>query len=131
MSTLTLCSALFLTDAFLIKGNHIAAVGSIESAINMARALNTELVVEVEVENSKELEQALQAGADRILLDNFTTDEIRQAVVLTGKRAELEGVLASAGFTIEESWQPTARSALFLVAGRPVISKRIVVDRVT
>jgi len=87
-----------LYDAFLIKENHIAAAGSIESAINMARALNKELAVEVEVENREELEQALRAGADRILLDNFTPDEIRQAVALTGKRAELE---ASGGITLD------------------------------
>jgi nicotinate-nucleotide pyrophosphorylase (carboxylating) len=87
-----------LYDAFLIKENHIAAAGSIESAINRARALNKELAVEVEVENREELKQALQAGADRILLDNFTPDEIRQAVALTGKRAELE---ASGGITLD------------------------------
>ena len=87
-----------LYDAFLIKENHIAAAGSIEGAVNMARALNRELAIEVEVENREELEQALQADADRILLDNFTTDEIRQAVALTGKRAELE---ASGGITLD------------------------------
>ena len=87
-----------LYDAFLIKENHIAAAGSIKSAINAARALNKEISIEVEVENSDELKQALQAGADRILLDNFTVDEIRQAVVLTGQRAELE---ASGGITLE------------------------------
>jgi nicotinate-nucleotide pyrophosphorylase (carboxylating) len=87
-----------LYDAFLIKENHIAAAGSIESAISSARALNKELAVEVEVENSEELKQALRAGADRILLDNFAPDEIRQAVALTGKRAELE---ASGGITLD------------------------------
>jgi len=86
-----------LYDAFLIKENHIAAAGSIGNAIHTAHALNKELEVEVEVENREELEQALQAGADRILLDNFTPEEIRQAVALTGKRAELE---ASGGITL-------------------------------
>ena len=86
-----------LYDAFLIKENHIAATGSIESAINMARTLNKELVVEVEVENLEELEQALQAGADRILLDNFSPGETRKAVALTAKRAQLE---ASGGITL-------------------------------
>jgi len=87
-----------LYDAFLIKENHIAAAGSIESAVNLARSLNKELALEVEVEDREELKQALQAGADRILLDNFTPDEIRQAVALTGKRAELE---ASGGITLD------------------------------
>ncbi|MEN8763591.1 MAG: carboxylating nicotinate-nucleotide diphosphorylase [Thiogranum sp.] len=87
-----------LYDAFLIKENHIAAAGSIENAINTARALNKELAVEVEVENRQELEQALLAGADRIMLDNFTPEEIRQAVALTGRRAELE---ASGGIALD------------------------------
>jgi nicotinate-nucleotide pyrophosphorylase (carboxylating) len=87
-----------LYDAFLIKENHIAAAGSIESAINRARALNKQLPIEVEVENREELKQALRAGADRILLDNFTPDEIREAVALTRKRAELE---ASGGITLD------------------------------
>ena len=87
-----------LYDAFLIKENHIAAAGSIEGAINRARAFNTEAMVEVEVENQEELEQALEAGADRILLDNFSVDAIRQAVTLTGQRAKLE---ASGGITLE------------------------------
>jgi nicotinate-nucleotide pyrophosphorylase (carboxylating) len=87
-----------LYDAFLIKENHIAAAGSIESAVRGARALDMELPVEVEVENVEQLEQALRAGADRILLDNFTPEEIRQAVALTGGRAELE---ASGGITLD------------------------------
>ena len=87
-----------LYDAFLIKENHIAAAGSIESAVNGARALDMELPVEVEVENVEQLEQALGAGADRILLDNFTPEEILQAVALTGGRAELE---ASGGITLD------------------------------
>jgi nicotinate-nucleotide pyrophosphorylase (carboxylating) len=87
-----------LYDAFLIKENHIAAAGSIESAVNGARALDMELPVEVEVENVEQLEQALRAGADRILLDNFTPEEIRQAVALTDGRAELE---ASGGITLD------------------------------
>jgi nicotinate-nucleotide pyrophosphorylase (carboxylating) len=87
-----------LYDAFLIKENHIMATGSIENAINRARSLNKELAVEIEVENREQLEQALRAGADRNLLDNFTPDEIRQAVAQSGKRAELE---ASGGITLD------------------------------
>ena len=64
---------------------------------SLRRFADKEVTLEVEVENSDELKQALQAGADRILLDNFTVDEIRQAVALTGQRAELE---ASGGITL-------------------------------
>ena len=87
-----------LFDAFLIKENHIAAAGSITAAIHSARAMNEDLPVEVEVENQDELQQALDAGADRILLDNFTPDQIRKAVGLTRQRAELE---ASGGITFD------------------------------
>jgi len=87
-----------LYDAFLIKENHIMAAGSISEAIKNARALGKDLPVEVEVENSDELQQALQADADRILLDNFTLEEIRKAVAITDGAAELE---ASGGITLD------------------------------
>ncbi|MCB1844656.1 MAG: nicotinate-nucleotide diphosphorylase (carboxylating), partial [Halioglobus sp.] len=79
-----------LFDAFLIKENHIAACGGIAAAIDAARALAPDKPVEVEVENTEELRQALSAGADRIMLDNFSLDGLREAVALTAGRAELE-----------------------------------------
>ena len=69
-----------LFDAFLIKENHINACDGIANAISEARFHNPELPVEVEVENFDELQQAIDAGADRVLLDNFDTDMMRQAV---------------------------------------------------
>ncbi len=87
-----------LYDAFLIKENHIAAAGSIAAAIQAARALGKQLPVEIEVEDLEGLEQALQAGADRVLLDNFRIDALREAVAVTGGRAELE---ASGGITLD------------------------------
>ena len=87
-----------LYDAFLIKENHIAAAGSIEAAVQSARSLGAGLAIEVEVENRGQLKQALQAGADRILLDNFTVDEVRDAVALTNGRRELE---ASGGIGLD------------------------------
>lgn len=74
-----------LFDAFLIKENHIAACGGIEKAISTARINHPETTVEVEVENIAELTQALHAGADIIMLDNFTTEMIEQAVALTSE----------------------------------------------
>ncbi len=88
-----------LFDAFLIKENHIMAAGSIIEAVKSARALGKELPVEVEVENREELQQALQAGANRILLDNFTLEEIREAVHVANGAAELE---ASGGITLDK-----------------------------
>ena len=74
-----------LFDAFLIKENHIAACGSIEQAISTARINHADKTVEVEVESINELTQALNAGADIIMLDNFSTEMIEQAVKLTAE----------------------------------------------
>jgi nicotinate-nucleotide pyrophosphorylase (carboxylating) len=79
-----------LYDAFLIKENHIAACGGIGAAVSSARAYAPNKPVEVEVENAAELTQALTANADRIMLDNFSLDAMREAVALTEGRAELE-----------------------------------------
>jgi len=87
-----------LYDAFLIKENHIAAAGSIAAAIQAARALDTQLPVEIEVEDLAGLQQALQAGADRVLLDNFSIEQLREAVAVNAGRAQLE---ASGGITLD------------------------------
>ncbi|WNN49218.1 carboxylating nicotinate-nucleotide diphosphorylase [Siccibacter colletis] len=79
-----------LSDAFLIKENHIIASGSIRQAVEKAFWLHPEVPVEVEVESLDELQQALNAGADIIMLDNFETDQMREAVRLTAGKARLE-----------------------------------------
>lgn len=79
-----------LYDAFLIKENHIAAAGSIANAVNTARQNFPGKAVEVEVEDLTELEQALKAGADIIMLDNFHIADIQQAVALNKGQAKLE-----------------------------------------
>ena len=79
-----------LFDAFLIKENHISAAGGIAEAVAAARSVAPGKPVEVEVENEAELEQALTAGADRIMLDNFTLEGLRGAVAHAAGRAELE-----------------------------------------
>ncbi len=79
-----------LFDAFLIKENHISAAGGIAEAVAAARNVAPDKPVEIEVETEAELEQALTAGADRIMLDNFTLAALRDAVSLTAGRAELE-----------------------------------------
>ena len=87
-----------LFDAFLIKENHIAACGGIEKAIAQAKLNHPSKPVEVEVESLQELKQAIDAGADIIMLDNFSVEQIKQAVVLTNKRAKLE---VSGNMTLE------------------------------
>ncbi len=79
-----------LSDAFLIKENHIIASGSIHQAVEKAFWLHPDVPVEVEVESLDELDQALKAGADIIMLDNFNVEQMRQAVSLTAGKARLE-----------------------------------------
>ncbi|WP_139705226.1 carboxylating nicotinate-nucleotide diphosphorylase [Aeromonas hydrophila] len=79
-----------LFDAYLIKENHILACGGIAEAISEARRLNPGKPVEVEVESLVELEQALAAGADIVMLDNFDIPMMREAVALNQGRAKLE-----------------------------------------
>jgi nicotinate-nucleotide pyrophosphorylase (carboxylating) len=86
-----------LYDGILIKENHIAATGSINSAVARAHANNPGMLIEVEVENESQLLQALEAGADRLLLDNHTIPELIAAVLTVAGRAELE---ASGGVTL-------------------------------
>ncbi|RAO75537.1 carboxylating nicotinate-nucleotide diphosphorylase [Dyella jiangningensis] len=79
-----------LYDAILVKENHIIAAGGIRAAAEAARRLHPKLLLEIEVENLEELQQALDAGADRIMLDNFTLPLMREAVAIAKGRAELE-----------------------------------------
>jgi len=79
-----------LDDGILIKDNHIAIVGSIEAAVKAAKSANTGLQVQVEVDTIEQIEPALSAGADRLLLDNMTSDTLRKAVALVNGRVPLE-----------------------------------------
>lgn len=86
-----------LFDAILIKENHIQAAGSIAASVQQARTLHPTVSVEVEVENLDELQQALDAQADIILLDNFSLNDLSQAVSINQGRTKLE---ASGGITL-------------------------------
>jgi nicotinate-nucleotide pyrophosphorylase (carboxylating) len=85
-----------LWDAILIKDNHVAAAGGVQAAIGRAR--RARMPVEVEVENLDQLQEALQAGAEIVLLDNMSPELMRRAVEITAGRAKLE---ASGGMTLE------------------------------
>ena len=87
-----------LFDAFLIKENHISASGGIAAAVGAARRVAPELPVEVEVETLEQLREAIDAGAERVMLDNFALDAMREAVALTDGRCELE---ASGNVTLD------------------------------
>lgn len=97
-----------LFDAFLIKENHIMACGGIEAAIATAKSNEPGKPVEVEVETMNELQQALDAGADIIMLDNFSLQAMRESVELTRGVAKLE---ASGGIT-DETLRPIAETGV-------------------
>lgn len=88
-----------LWDGILIKENHIAAAGSITAALKAADALQSGVDVQIEVENIAELREALSAGAKSILIDNFTLDQMREAVKINASRAFIE---ASGGITLDQ-----------------------------
>ena len=79
-----------LFDAMLIKENHIAAAGSLTAAVRAARAYHPQLLLEVEVENFAELDEALAAGVDRVMLDEFSDADLGRAVAQVDGRAEIE-----------------------------------------
>ncbi len=87
-----------LYDMVLIKDNHIAACGSISEAVRRVRAAGVGVPVEVEVKNLDELREALKLGVDRILLDNFSVEDIAEAVKIAEGRVPLE---ASGGVTLD------------------------------
>ena len=88
-----------LYDAFLIKENHIASLGSITAVITHARGIAPNRKVEIEVESLAQLQEAIDAGADIVMLDNFSLEQMHQAVQLTAGRLKLE---ASGGMTAEQ-----------------------------
>lgn len=103
-----------LFDAFLIKENHIAACGGIAQAIATAKKNHSDKTVEVEAESMAELQQALNAGADIIMLDNFTPTMIEEAVAATRGKAKLE---VSGNMTIEILQEYTKAGVDFISSG--------------
>lgn len=101
-----------LYDAFLIKENHIAACGGIANAVAAARNIAPGKPVEVEVENFAELDQALEAKADIIMLDNFSIDDMKKAVRINAGQAKLE----ASGNIDEQTLIPTAETGVDFIS---------------
>jgi nicotinate-nucleotide pyrophosphorylase (carboxylating) len=87
-----------LDDGILIKDNHLRLAGGVRAAVERLRATGTDLPIEVEAETIDDVREALVAGADIVLLDNMTLEQMREAVELTGGRAKLE---ASGGVSLD------------------------------
>jgi nicotinate-nucleotide pyrophosphorylase (carboxylating) len=104
-----------LDDGVLIKDNHVAVCGGVAEAIRSAKAANTGLQVQVEVDRIDQIEPALTAGADRLLLDNMDPAMLRQAVKLVARRVPLE---ASGGVTLETIRSLAETGVDFISAGR-------------
>lgn len=91
---------LALYDGILIKENHIAAAGGVTAALAAARALDAGVGIQIEVENLAQLQEALAAGAESLLLDNFTTAQMREAVRLNASRGGQALLEASGGIEL-------------------------------
>ena len=104
-----------LDDGVLIKDNHVAVAGSVGAAVKAAKAAETGLPVQVEVDNLDQVEEALAAGADRLLLDNMDPATLRRAVKLVVGRVPLE---ASGGVTLETIRAIAETGVDFISVGR-------------
>lgn len=104
-----------LADAVLIKDNHVAAAGSVAAALSAAlAAASGGLTIEVECDTVAQVDEAIRAGAELILLDNFGLDETRQAVTLTAGRVKLE---ASGGLTLDRARDVALTGVDYLAVG--------------
>lgn len=103
-----------LSDAALIKDNHVVAAGGVAPAFTAVRQDFPQLPVEIEVDNLAQLTEAIEAGADLVLLDNFTTEDMRRAVEMAGGRAKLE---ASGGLGLADAAAVAATGVDFVAVG--------------
>ena len=105
-----------LFDAILVKENHIAAAGSIASAVAESRRLNSKVLLEVEVENLTQLREALDARVDRVLLDNFSLEQMREAVKVTRQHANARTELEASGNLSLETLRAVAETGVDFIS---------------
>jgi len=103
-----------LSDAVLVKENHAAMAGGVGAAVTAARAYAPSLLIEAEVRDAAEIEEALAAGAPRVLLDNMSLDALRAAVAQVGGRAQTE---ASGGVTLDTVGEIARTGVQFISVG--------------
>lgn len=103
-----------LSDAALVKDNHVVAAGGVAEAFALVRGRFPGVDIEVEVDSLDQLDEVLVAGADLVLLDNFTPEEMREAVRVTGGRARLE---ASGGLSLDVAREVASTGVDYLAVG--------------
>jgi nicotinate-nucleotide pyrophosphorylase (carboxylating) len=104
-----------MDDGLLIKDNHVAVAGGVGNAVRLAKAATTGLAVQVEVDRIDQIEEALAAGADRLLLDNMTAETLHDAVALVAGRVKLE---ASGGVNLDTIGAIAASGVDYVSVGR-------------
>ncbi len=104
-----------LYDGILVKENHIVAAGGIANAVSRAREQGSGVLLEVEVENLAQAEEAMAAGADRLLLDNFSVGLMREAVALRDRQAPRTTLEASGGINFE-TLRPVAETGVDFIS---------------
>lgn len=114
-----------LSDAALVKDNHVAAAGGVAAAFALVRALASDVTVEIEVDDLDGLVEAIDAGADLILLDNFTVDEMSAAVSLRDERAPRVMLEASGGLTLDTARSVGATGVDYIAVGELTHSARV------
>jgi nicotinate-nucleotide pyrophosphorylase (carboxylating) len=106
-----------LFDAILLKENHIVAAGGIGAAVALARAGKNDVLIEVEAENLQQLKEGFAAGADRLLLDNFSAADLQQAMILRDQLAPGITLEASGGITLANIHAVAASGIDFISVG--------------
>jgi nicotinate-nucleotide pyrophosphorylase (carboxylating) len=105
-----------LFDAILVKENHIAAAGSIANAVAESRRLNSKVLLEVEVENLTQLREALDARVDRVLIDNFSLERMREAVKITRQHTNARTELEASGTMSLETIRAVAETGVDFIS---------------
>jgi nicotinate-nucleotide pyrophosphorylase (carboxylating) len=113
-----------LSDAALVKDNHVMAAGGVAEAFAAVRALEATLPVEIEVDSLEALTEALDAGADVVLLDNFSLEDMRAAVAVRNARAPGAVLEASGGLSVDVAFAVGATGVDFIAVGELTHSAR-------
>jgi nicotinate-nucleotide pyrophosphorylase (carboxylating) len=114
-----------LSDMALVKDNHVLAAGGVAEAYRLVRSLEASIPVEIEVDNVEGLAEAIEAGADEVLLDNFDTDQMRAAVMYRDANAPAVRLEASGGLTLEVARAVGETGVDFIAVGELTHSARV------